>query len=162
MSMCREEFNVFVVVASLASNFSWVNVLRNGGRQLLMDDDILDGQQPGKNEEGGELGGEPSQKRRREEGKKEGRKEGGGSFIFFFVKLLRALKYDVVGGDFSRVSHVVAWTAFAAAAVAFLRAGLSTVARPTTTTALTNRLIHLTRAGQSQPPAGTAAPMHDN
>ena len=77
----------------------------NGGRQLLMDDDILDGQQPGKREEGAELGGQSSQKRREE--------EEGGSFVFFFVKLLRALKYGVVVGDFSRVSHVVAPTASA-------------------------------------------------
>ena len=77
----------------------------NGGRQLLMDDDILDGQQPGKREEGAELGGQSSQKRREEEGR--------GSFVFFFVKLLRALKYGVVVGDFSRVSHVVAPTASA-------------------------------------------------
>ena len=49
---------------SMYSGMEW-----NGGRQLLMDDDILDGQQPGKREEGAELGGQSSQKRREEEGR---------------------------------------------------------------------------------------------
>ena len=78
-----------------------------------MDDDILDGQQPGKREEGGSPGGREglavSHPKRGKEGRRdEGREMGAASSPSLSSKLPRALKYDVVGGDFSRVSHVAA------------------------------------------------------
>ena len=72
-----------------------------------MDDDVLDGQQPGKREERrGREGLAVSHAKRREEGGRE-RGRDAASSSSLSRKLPRALKYDVVGGDFSRVSRVV-------------------------------------------------------
>ena len=71
-----------------------------------MDDDVLDGQQPGKREERrGREGLAVSHAKRREEGGRE-RGRDAASSSSLSRKLPRALKYDVVGGDFSRVPHV--------------------------------------------------------
>ena len=68
-----------------------------------MDDDVLDGQQPEKREEVVRGAGRAWQPAIPKEGKKEA-----ASSSSLSRKLPRALKYDVVGGDFSRVSHVAA------------------------------------------------------
>ena len=111
----------------------------NGGRQLLMDDDILDGQQPGKREEGAGLGGQSSQKRREEEGRGQLRLllcQAAPSF-----KVRRSSWRFLQGFSRGRPDRVRRPPSRRPAAAAFLRAGLSTVAAPTTP-ALTNQLIH--------------------